>query len=173
MRRIRTFPDERRRSLLDAIGRETQNAIAHARPDEWLPAEHAIRVCDTIQDQLGVDEAVEFWRTIVFDSYAGGLLEPLIVGLNEDTDLLELAPKAWELSACNCGRVVVAPSSTGLRLEARDLPPGMRESLGVQAMFAGAVRAILAFSKLEAQIQFDAELPEGAIGFTLQLGPVS
>lgn len=171
MRRIRTFPDDRRRGLLDAIPRETQNAIAHGRPDEWLPAEHAISVCDTILQQLGVEQAVDFWRTIVFDSYAGGLLESLIVGLDEDTDLLGLAPKAWELSACNCGQVAVVPSHTGLRLEARELPPGMRESLGIQAMFAGAVRAILAFSKLEAHIQFDAELPEGAIGFELQLGP--
>jgi hypothetical protein len=171
MRRIRTYPDDKRRGLLDAIPRETQNAIAHGRPDEWLPAEHAIAVCDALLQQAGVDEAVEFWRTIVFDSYAGGLLEPLIVGLNEDTDLLELAPKAWELSACNCGRVGVVLGSSGLRLEAHDLPPGMRESQGIQAMFAGAVRAILAFSKLEAQIRFDAELPEGAIGFELQLGP--
>jgi hypothetical protein len=171
MRRIRTFPDERRRGLLDAIPRETQTAIAHGRPDEWLPAEHAIIVCDTIQQQLGVEQSVEFWRTIVFDSYAGGLLEALIVGLNEDSDLLGLAPAAWDLSASNCGHIAVVPSRTGLRLEARELPPGMRESLGIQAMFAGAVRAILAFSKLEAQIEFDADLPEGAIGFELQLGP--
>ncbi|MFV8753332.1 hypothetical protein ACNOYE_22515 [Nannocystaceae bacterium ST9] len=156
---------------MDAIPRETQNAIAHARPDEWLPAEHAIVVCDAILQQLGVDEAVEFWRTIVFDSYVGGLLEPLITGLRDDTDLLGLAPKAWELSACNCGRVEFVASPTGLRLEARELPAGMRESQGIQAMFAGAVRAILAFSKLDAQIRFDAELPEGAIGFELQLGP--
>lgn len=171
LRRIRTFPDASRRQLLDAIPRETQNAIAHGRPDEWLPAEHATAVCDAIQQQLGVDEAVEFWRTIVFDSYAGGLLESLILGLREDTDLLGLAPKAWELSACNCGWIEVIPSGAGLRLEARGMPPSMRESLGIQAMFAGAVRAILAFSKLEASITFDAALPEGAIGFELKLGP--
>ena len=173
MRRIRSFPDESRRRLLDAIARETQTAIAQAKADDWIPSEHALRVCDAIEQQLGVDEAVEFWRAIVFDSYAGGLLEPLIVEMRENTDLLGLAPKAWELSASNCGRIEVLPAAGGLRLEAHGLPPGMRESLGIQAMFAGAVRAILALSKLDAQVRFEAKLPGDAIGFELQLAPQS
>lgn len=169
MRRIRSYPDAQRHALLDAIPRATQLAISQGRVDEWLPAQHAVNVCDALLQVLSLDETIEFWRAIVFDSYAGGLLESLLTSPDEQTDLLGLAPKAWQLSAIHCGEIVVVPASGGLRLEARNLPPHLRESKGIQAMFAGAVRAILAFAKIDAGIRFDAELPAGAIGFELTL----
>lgn len=171
MRRIRSYPDARRHALLDAIPRATHTAIAQARVDEWLPAEHAVAVCDALLAELGLDETVEFWRAIVFDSYAGGLLESLLTGVDEQTDLLGLAPAAWQLSAIHCGHIAVVVGRTGMRLEAHELPNDLRESKGIQAMFAGAVRAILAFSKIDAGVRFDADLPDDAIGFELTLGP--
>ncbi len=172
MRRIRSFPDGPRRKLLDSIPYATNEAISHSLPDEWLPAEHAIAVCDAVLTQLGIAEAVEFWQAIVLDSYAGGLLEDLVIGMRDakTSDLLGLAPSTWELSARNCGQIEVVPSSTGLRLEGRGFPAGLRDSRGIQAMFAGAVQAMLSFSKLDAELDFQANLPEGAIGFELRFG---
>lgn len=170
MRRVRTFPDATRLPILDTITRATQNAIARARADEWLSVEYTIEVCDTIVDVLGTEKAVEFWRDLVYDSWVGGLLEPLTSGLESGSasgaapnaeqlrqrnqGVLALAPAAWSMSARDCGEIVVAANDAGsMRLEARNLPPMVRVSEGIQIMYAGAIKAMLAFSRLSTHVE--------------------
>jgi hypothetical protein len=170
MRRIRSFPDATRLPILDTITRATQNAIARARADEWLSVEYTIEVCDTIVEVLGTEQAIEFWRDLVYDSWVGGLLEPLsanlesgaTVGSEPDEDqlrerykgVLALAPAAWLMSARDCGEIVVATDKPGsMRLEARNLPPMVRVSEGIRAMYAGAIKAMLAFSRLSTNVE--------------------
>ncbi|KIG14024.1 hypothetical protein DB30_07291 [Enhygromyxa salina] len=168
MRRVRSFPDATRLPILDTITRATQNAIARARADAWLPVEYSIELCDTLVDVLGAERAVEFWRDLVYDSWVGGLLEPLTNTLHtpgaaaEDEPLerrnqgvLALAPAAWSISTRDCGEiVVVATDEAGsMRLEARDLPPMVRVSMGIQVLYAGAIKAMLAFSQLSTHVE--------------------
>ncbi|MFO7566187.1 MAG: hypothetical protein R6X02_26310 [Enhygromyxa sp.] len=150
--------------MLDQISRTAQNTIARIRADDWLPAELAVEVCDALAEALGSKRAVEFWRDVVYDSWVGGLLEPLLARNNSGSadgpkhGLLTLAPAAWSLSARDCGEVVLVGDSDGrARLEARDLPPYVRESPGIQAMYAGALEAMLAFSRLSASVEIQAE----------------
>jgi hypothetical protein len=179
MRRIRTFPQDERVRVLDKIPRSTQNTIARTRSDDWLDMELAIEVCDALVEALGNEAAVEFWRDVVYDSWVGGLLGPLVNG-RHDTDgsdgeqaptlgLLNLAPAAWSLSARDCGEVVLVEDDNGrVRLEARDLPPRVRDSIGIQVMYAGALKAMLAFSKLSASVEIVAS-GDGPIAFKLTL----
>jgi hypothetical protein len=164
MRRIRSFQPEDRQRVLDQISRESQDAIARTRGEDWLPAAISVEVCDALVDVLGNERAVEFWRDVVYDSWVGGLLEPLIAssnapgGMGPKRGLLALAPAAWSLSARNCGQVVLVDDGSGrVQLEARDLPPNVRDSLGIQVMYAGALKAMLAFSKLSASVEIQAE----------------
>jgi hypothetical protein len=171
LRRIRSFPDPRRHQILDTISRNAQNTIARLRSDDWLPAEYAVEVCDAIHGALGPEPTVEFWTEVVSDSYVGGLLEPLVNDLRYGgaAHMLDLAPKAWELSARNCGRVVLVAEAGRLQLAARELPQLVRDSMGIQAMFAGALRAMLGFTKLEAKVRVRTDSPDGAIAFELAL----
>ncbi|PRQ07605.1 hypothetical protein [Enhygromyxa salina] len=173
MRRVRSFPDATRLPILDTITRATQNAIARARADEWLSVEYSIELCDTLVDVLGAERAVEFWRDLVYDSWVGGLLEPLSAGLHSTPDLgdgaeteqleqrnqgvLALAPAAWSMSTRDCGEIVVAADEDAgsMRLEAHNLPPIVRVSEGIQVLYAGAVKAMLAFSKLSTHVEID------------------
>jgi hypothetical protein len=164
MRRIRSFQPEDRQRVLDQVSRETQDMIARARGDEWLPVPHAVEVCDALVDALGNERAVEFWRDVVYDSWVGGLLEPLIASMSGPGSkgpkhgLLALAPAAWSLSARNCGQVELVDDGGGrVRLEARDLPSVVRESFGIQVMYAGALKAMLAFSRISANVEIQAE----------------
>lgn len=162
MRRIRSFPPDDRSRVLDKISRAAQNTIARTRADDWLPAALAVEVCDALAGALGSERAVEFWRDVVYDSWVGGLLEPLLAGDSSPKGprhgLLTLAPAAWSLSARDCGQVVLVDDGDGrVRLEARDLPPLVRESLGIQVMYAGALKAMLAFSRLSASVEIQAE----------------
>lgn len=161
MRRIRSFPDDERTRLGDKISRATQNAIARARADEWLAVEHTIEVCDALVEVLGPDRAFEFWRDIVHDSWVGGLLVPLANKLRPDQDevrelgqgVLSLAPAAWSMSSRDCGEIVARRDDEGrLQIEARDLPPAVRASVGIRVMYAGAVKGMLGFSKLTADV---------------------
>jgi hypothetical protein len=178
MRRIRSFPDDERHQILDAISRKTQNAISRARSDEWLPVEHAIEVCDALVAALGAERAVEFWCEVVYDSWVGGLLEPLGGKLRGDEDedelrernegVLALAPAAWSMSARDCGEIVATRDENGrLQLEARNLPKQVRESEGIQVMYAGALKAMLAFSKLSASVEIIDE--DDRLAFSLSL----
>jgi hypothetical protein len=171
MRRVRTFPDTERRLVLDAIPKPTQDAIARAKSDGWLPAEHAVTVCDALEAGLGAEKAVNFWTEAVQDSYAGGLLGPLIDKLRHGElahGLLDLASEAWQLSARDCGRVVlVLDENSRVKLEARDFPVMVRDSKGIQAMFAGALRAMLSFSKLAADVEVVTDETSGSIAFKL------
>lgn len=162
MRRIRSFPDEDRVRMTDKISKETQNAIAKARADEWLPAEYAIEVCDALVEVLGAERAFEFWRDIVHDSWVGGLLGPLankmkpaegeVRAIREG--VLALAPAAWLMSARNCGEIVAERDDDGrLQLEARNLPPAVKASQGIRVMYAGAVKGMLGFSGLSADVE--------------------
>jgi hypothetical protein len=162
MRRIRSFPDDERTRLSEKIPRATQNEIARARADEWLEAEHAVAVCDALVEVLGPDRAFEFWRDIVHDSWVGGLLVPLASKLRPDQDearalgegVLSLAPAAWSMSARDCGEVVARRDDAGrLQIEARDLPPAVRASVGIRVMYAGAVKGMLGFSRLSADVE--------------------
>lgn len=163
MRRIRSFPDDERHGALDLISRATKNAIARARSDEWLPVEHAIEVCDALVSVLGAERAVEFWRDVVYDSWVGGLLESLGGKLREDSDedtlerrndgVLALAPAAWTMSARDCGEIVARRDDGGMQLEARDLPRQVLASEGIRVMYAGALKAMLAFSGLSASVE--------------------
>lgn len=162
MRRIRSFPDEERTRLGEKISRTTQNEIARARADEWLAAEHAIEVCDALVEVLGPDRAFEFWREIVHDSWVGGLLVPLASKLRPGDDqvrtlgegVLSLAPAAWTMSARDCGEVVARRDEDGrLQIEARNLPAAVRASIGIRVMYAGAVKGMLGFSKLSANVE--------------------
>lgn len=169
MRRIRSFPPDDRHRVLDQLSRTTQNTIARTRSDDWLAIEFAIEVCDALADALGSERAVEFWRDVVYDSWVGGLLEPLIASARgSNKNALALAPAAWALSAQDCGEVVIVDDDSGrLRLEARGLPSNVRNSPGVQAMYAGALKAMLAFSKLSASVEILAE-GEGPLAFKLE-----
>ena len=173
MRRIRSFPDDKRHALIDDIPRSTQNAIARARTDALLPAEHAVRVCDALVAVLGSEQAVDFWCEVVQDSYVDGLLEPLVDKLRNGElthGLLDLASEAWRLSSEHCGEVVLATGTDGrVLLEARDLPPTVRASAGIQTMFAGALRAMLAFSKLSANVEIRDQNTDGSIAFALTM----
>lgn len=150
--------------MLDKISRPAQDAIARLRGEDWLPAELAVEVCDALVEGLGPERAVEFWRDVVYDSWVGGLLEPLLASRRSASDgaagshgLLTLAPAAWSLSARACGQVVLVEDAEGrVRLEARDLPQPIRDSAGIQVMYAGALKAMLAFSKLSASVEIQA-----------------
>ncbi len=168
MRRIRSFPPEARHRVLDGISRTTQNAISRTRSDDWLLAEQVIEVCDALVNALGAKPAFEFWRDVVYDSWVGGLLEPLLPTMKEGgLGLLTLAPAAWELSARDCGEVVVVPDEAGrVRIEARNLPAVVRDSLGIQTMYAGALKAMMMFSKLSADVEISAD-GEGPLAFRL------
>jgi hypothetical protein len=164
MRRIRSFQPEERQRVLDKISRTAQDAIARTRADDWLAVALAVEVCDALFESLGSEPAVEFWRDVVYDSWVGGLLEPLIASSNAPGGggpkhgLLTLAPAAWSLSARDCGQVVLVDDSDGrVRLEARGLPPLVRDSPGIQVMYAGALKAMLAFSRLSASVEIQAE----------------
>ena len=78
MRRIRSFQPDDRNRVLEKVSRATQNTIARTRADDWLPAALAVEVCNALVDALGSERAVEFWRDVVYDSWVGGLLEPLL-----------------------------------------------------------------------------------------------
>ena len=162
MRRVRSFPDDERLQMLDKIPRESQNAIARAKADEWLPAEHTVAVCDALVEVLGAERAFEFWRDIVHDSWVGGLLGPLankmkpaegeIRAIGEG--ILALAPSAWLLSARHCGEIVAERDAEGrVKLEARNLPPAVKSSVGIRVMYAGAVKGMLGFSGLSANVE--------------------
>lgn len=162
MRRIRSFPDEDRVRMLEKIPRETQNAIAKAKVDDWLPAEHTVAVCDALVEVLGAERAFEFWRDIVHDSWVGGLLGPLankmkpaegeVQAIGEG--VMALAPSAWLLSARNCGEIAADRDADGrLKLEARNLPPAVKGSVGIRVMYAGAVKGMLGFSGLSADVE--------------------
>jgi len=168
MRRIRSFQPDDRHGVLDQLSRTTQNAIAKTRSDDWLPIDRGLEVFNALVGVLGPERAVDFWRDVVYDSWVGGLLEPLITGARDSgKSTLTLAPEAWALSARDCGEIVlVHGEDRSLRLEARDLPPQLRESLGLQVLFAGALKAMLAFSKLDASVEIDAE-GEGPLAFKL------
>lgn len=163
MRRIRSFQPDDRNRVLEKVSRATQNTIARTRADDWLPAALAVEVCNALVDALGSERAVEFWRDVVYDSWVGGLLEPLLANGGGGPGgarhgLLTLAPAAWSMSARDCGQVVLVDDGDGrVRLEARDLPPDVRESLGIQVMYAGALQAMLAFSRLSASVEIQAE----------------
>lgn len=162
MRRIRSFPDDDRVRMLDKIPRETQDAIGKAKADAWLPAEHAVAVCDALVEVLGAERAFEFWRDIVHDSWVGGLLGPLATKMKPAAGevqaigegVLALAPSAWLLSARDCGEIVALRDQDGrLRLEARGLPESVRGSAGIRVMYAGAVKGMLGFSGLSADVE--------------------
>ena len=178
MRRIRSLPDAERLRLLEQIPRTTQNECARAKSDAWLPAIHAIRICDALAEVLGNEGAAKFWRDIVYDSWVGGLLGPLIDDLRGEgetdeeetkTNVLALAPAAWSLSARDCGELALVDDTSGrLRLEARNLPPEVRDSPGIQLMYAGGLKAILDFSHVSADVEVDTESP-GALAYSLTL----
>jgi hypothetical protein len=186
MRRVRSFPDATRLPILDTITRATQNAIARARADEWLSVEYTIEVCDTLVEVLGAEKAVEFWRDLVYDSWVGGLLEPLSSSLQSSPDpagaepdaeqlrqrnkgVLALAPAAWLMSARDCGEIVVASDETGsMRLEARNLPPIVRVSEGIHVMYAGAIKAMLAFSRLPTRVEIIGSSEDLAFSLTFK-----
>ena len=172
MRRVRAFPPDERDPLLERIDRATQNLIARTRSDEWLAIDQALTVCDALVAVLGPKRAVGFWSDVVYDSWVGGLLEPLVGKAGGDPlGLVSVAPAAWALSARDCGEVVVVPNpGGGVRLEARDLPPEVRDSLGIQAMYAGALEAMLSHSKLDARVKIHAE-GDGPIAFELLFPP--
>jgi hypothetical protein len=164
MRRVRSFPDDERHAVLDAISRNTKNTISRGRSDEWLPVECAIEVCDALVNVLGAERAVEFWRDVVYDSWVGGLLESLGGKLREDQDedsvkrrndgVLALAPAAWTMSARDCGEIVARRDESGrMQLEARGLPPQVHASEGIRVMYAGALKAMLEFSHLSASVE--------------------
>lgn len=162
MRRIRSFQPDDRQRVLDRISRTAQDTITRTRGDDWLPAALTVEVCDALVESLGPERAAEFWRDVVYDSWVGGLLEPLLKGSSESSGpkhgLLTLAPAAWSLSARDCGQVVLADDGDGkVRLEARDLPKSVRDSAGIQVMYAGALKAMLAFSGLSANIEIQAD----------------
>lgn len=171
MRRIRSFQPDDRQRVLDKISRTAQDTITRTRGDDWLPAALAVEVCDALVECLGPERAAEFWRDVVYDSWVGGLLEPLLAssrrsaadGSSKDSSgpkhgLLTLAPAAWSLSARDCGQVVLVDDDDGkVRLEARDLPKSVRDSAGIQVMYAGALKAMLAFSGLSASVEIQAE----------------
>jgi hypothetical protein len=162
MRRIRSFPDDERAHLIEKISRTSQNAIARARADEFLPAEHAVEVCDALVEVLGPERAFEFWREIVHDSWVGGLLGPLANKMRPaegevqaiGQGVLALAPAAWLMSARHCGEIVAQRDGDGrLQLEARNLPASVRASIGIKVMYAGAVKGMLGFSGLSADVE--------------------
>ena len=160
MRRIRSFPDDERMRLTEAIPQRHRNAIARARSDEWIDVEHTLAVCDGLVEILGTERAVEFWRDFVYDSWVGGLLEPLADNLRKHEgdaakrNLLELAPAAWSMSARDCGEIAVTTDDRGrVQLEARDLPPQVRASQGIRTMYAGALKAILEFARARASVE--------------------
>lgn len=170
MRRIRSFQPDDRQRVLDRISRTAQDTITRTRGDDWLPAALTVEVCDALVESLGPERAAEFWRDVVYDSWVGGLLEPLLASsrrsaaeeASESSEpkhgLLTLAPAAWSLSARDCGQVVLADDGDGkVRLEARDLPKSVRDSAGIQVMYAGALKAMLAFSGLSANIEIQAD----------------
>jgi hypothetical protein len=178
MRRIRSFQPADRQRVLDKISRTTQDAIGRTRGDDWLAAELVVEVCDALVEALGSERAVDFWRDVVYDSWVGGLLEPLIASSNgpggkgPKHGLLTLAPAAWSLSARDCGQVVLVDDGEGpVRLEARDLPKNVRDSAGIQVMYAGALKAMLAFSKLSASVEIQAE-GDQPLAFRLEFSPV-
>lgn len=168
MRRIRSFQPDDRHRVLDQVSRTTQNTIARTRSDDWLPIALGIEVFDALVDALGTERSVEFWRDVVYDSWVGGLLEPLIASMNEGgLGLITLAPAAWSISARDCGEVLVVGDGDRVRLEARGLPPIVRESSGIQVMYAGALKAMLEFSKLSASVAIEAE-GAGPLAFRLE-----
>ncbi len=168
MRRIRSFQPDDRHRVLDRISRTTQNAIARARSDDWIPAPLAVEVCDALAHVLGAERAADFWRDVVYDSWVGGLLEPLITSVNEGRlGLIGLAPAAWSLSARDCGEVVIVSGAGRVRLEARGLPQLVRESVGIQVMYAGALEAMLTFSKLSVNVEIEAG-DVGPLAFRLE-----
>lgn len=173
LRRIRSFPPAERKAVLDAIPEDTRGTIAGAKRSDYLPATHAVAVCEGLISVIGTDRAVDFWETVVGDSYAGGLLEPLITKMRRDEldfGLIGLASDAWALSTRDCGKVGLAPSRDGkVRLEAQGLPDYVRDSAGIQAMFAGTLRAMLAFSKLRASVEVSTDNADGSIAFELKL----
>ena len=178
MRRIRSFPDDERMRMTDAIPRRNRNAIARARSDEWLDVEHTLAVCDALVEVLGAERAVEFWRDFVYESWVGGLLEPLAESLRSGMDegersarrsLLELAPAAWSMSARECGEIVVTRAPDGrVQLEARELPPSVRVSQGLRMLYAGALKAMLEFSRTRASVEIVDDADQLAFRVTMK-----
>jgi len=183
MRRIRSLPDDPRLRLLDAIPRKTRNTIARTSGTQWLPAEVAIEICDALVEILGPEPSVEFWRELVHDSWIGGLLEPLARELRAETEdaapaeaeiaapasLLNLAPAAWAMSSRDCGEIVVVDKGDGrIELEARDLPESVRHSQGIRSLYAGALQAMLRFSKLSARVRVEDN--DDRLAFVLRMG---
>jgi hypothetical protein len=178
MRRVRTFPDDERSRMGEKVSRTTQNAIARARADEWLEVEHCIEVCDALVEVLGAERAFEFWRDIVHDSWVGGLLGPLANKMRPaegevqaiGQGVLALAPAAWLMSARNCGEIVAQRDADGrVQLEARNLPASVRASVGIKVMYAGAVKGMLGFSGLSANVEILES--DGVFAFKLSLKP--
>ena len=127
-----------------------------------------------------------FWRELVHDSWVGGLLEPLAHELRAESvdseaerdgdaepeapaSLLVLAPAAWAMSTRDCGEVVVVDDGQGrIELDARGLPTMIRDSIGIRTLYAGALQAMLRFSKLSARVKVEDD--DKRLAFVLQLG---
>lgn len=156
LRRIRALTAERRDAALAMITAETQAIVGRESAGAFLDAARAVEVCDAVAHVLPPAQALEFWTSMVHDSYVGGLLQPLanVARLGEmDRRLVELAPEAWRLSSRECGTIQVSVTG-GARLSivGEDMPPIVRDSLGIQQMFGGAVRAMLNFGRARAKL---------------------
>lgn len=130
---------------------ETLERIKTMGNADWLSLDDTLPVLDALYEAAAdEDEFVEFWRELIFDSYAGGLFSQLIQKAatmgGDGKRLLKLAPQAWTLSTAKCGVVDVSKDEQGhLLLGSNGFPDAVLQSRPFALLFKGALLGMIGF----------------------------
>ncbi len=157
LRRVRTLPPQVRDGILSQLDPELIATVRATRDLGFITALDAVRVTDAIASVIGRDSAVDFWKVLVSESYAGGVFSQLLLSAfrlgSDGTRLLRLAPQAWELASINCGHVSVTHDGDVMVIESVGFPPAIRDSEGFAAVFFGALLAMQELGKHQGTIR--------------------
>jgi len=151
VRRTRAFPPDKKAAFLARVPADTLDRIRDLGNADWLSLDDTLPVLDALHAALADDEEfVEYWRELIFDSYAGGLFSQLIKKAatlgGDGKRLLKLAPQAWALSTTKCGVVDVARDEDGsLSLRSQGFPTSILESKPFALLFKGALLGMIEF----------------------------
>ncbi len=150
--------------FLARVSNETLERIKSLGNADWLPLDETLPVLDALHAAIGDDdEFVEFWRELIFDSYAGGLFSQLIkkaaTMAGDGKRLLKLAPQAWALSTTKCGVVDVSQDDQGrLRLTSQGFPDAVLQSRPFSLLFKGALLGMIGFVGGQGSVDYEATL---------------
>jgi hypothetical protein len=152
LRHLRDGPEEERRAVWEAAGREELSAIRGAGVFTFLPAWFHVRLADATIDALGPTRSRAFWRDVMLSAFDRRLLSPLVRGAlriygRSPASIMRMTPQAWSLVWRDCGRVWMDHGKASKRATMRfdGMPTELSQSAGVLQSFMANCDAAIAY----------------------------